>query len=147
MRFTTKTEYGLIGLVYMANQYGRQDVFTLKEISQKERYPLPYLEKIFQSLRAAGIVDARHGNQGGYVLARKPSEITLKAIIEALEGGTFDVFCDTSEREKIVCTHLCLCGMKPVWKATRTVLDNLYGSISLEMIAKNETIKANLVPA
>src|SRR5262245_20081982 len=131
MRFTTRTEYALIGLVYMANKYGRQEIFTLKEISQKERYPLPYLEKIFQALRTAKIVEARHGKQGGYVLARRPSDISLKEIIEALEGATFDVFCDSGEREKIVCTHLCLCGMKPVWKATRSVLDKLYGSITL----------------
>ena len=145
MKFTTKTEYGLICLTNMALHYGTKEVMTLKEISREERYSRTYLEKIFQALRAAGVVAAHHGKQGGYSLARKPSEITLKDIVEALEGSTFDVFCDNDERKKIVCTHLCLCGMKPVWKATRKVLDQLYGSITLAMIASQETVTANLV--
>ena len=139
MRFTTKTEYGLICLVQMAHQPAGK-VLAIKEMVDQEKYSLPYIEKIFQRLRATKIVQAHHGNQGGYSLARPPAEITLRDVVEALEGGTFDVFCETATRETIVCTHLCLCGMKPVWKKTKQILDDYYGSITLDMIAKHQTI-------
>ena len=146
MRFTTKTEYGLICLVNMANHYPKKLVMSIKEISQEEQYSLSYLEKIFQSLRSADVVNAHHGKQGGYSLARHPAQITLKQIIEALEGSTFDIYCEPDAQKNIVCTHLCLCGMKPVWKTTRRILDNFYGSITLEMIATQQTITADLMP-
>ena len=137
MRFTTKTEYGLVCMAYIAKhpEAGR---VTIKEIAEKENYPLPYLEKILQALRQAGLVLAHPGNQGGYALAYRPSEITLRQIIDALEGATFEVFCAPPTRQDIVCTHFCLCGIKPVWRKTKQILDEFYGSITLEMMTKNE---------
>ena len=137
MRFTTKTEYGLVCMAYIA-KHPESGRVTIKEIAEKENYPAPYLEKILQALRHAGLVLAHSGNQGGYALARKPSEITLRQIIEALEGATFEVFCAPQTREDIVCTHFCLCGIKPVWRKTKQILDEFYDSITLEMMTKNE---------
>src|SRR5688572_24857006 len=114
MRFTTKTEYGLICLIYMARN-SSADLVTIGEIVKKEGFSPTYIEKILQKLRAKNIVISHQGKQGGYALARKPSEITLKEIIEALEGDTFDIFCEPNIREEIVCTHFSLCGLKPIW--------------------------------
>jgi len=139
MKFTTKTEYGLICLIYMAkNSELKLDPITIKELVQAEQFSQTYTEKIMQTLRNADIVRAQHGNQGGYTLAREPSRITLREIVVALEGSTFEVFCKPGVREEIICTHFPLCGVKPVWEKTKTMLDDLYQGISLEMIAKNQ---------
>lgn len=137
MKFTTKTEYGLNCLVYMARQ-GAGEVITIRDISQKERFSTSYIEKILQRLRSAHIVVSHQGKKGGYALARHPSEITLKEIIEALEGETFEVYCEPEVREHIVCTHLCMCGIRSVWAKTKSILDGFYGSVTLETIAKEE---------
>lgn len=139
MRFTTKTEYGLVCLIYMAkNAELKFDPITIKELVEAEQFSQTYTEKIMQSLRQSGIVNALHGNHGGYVLARTPQEITLKEIVEALEGGTFDIFCQPKIREEIICTHFPLCGIKPVWEKTKNVLDELYQGMTLSMVANNE---------
>ena len=91
-----------------------------------------------QALRQANLVISQQGNQGGYALARKPSEINLKQIVEALEGSTFDIFCEPDIREEIVCTHFCLCGVKPIWRKTKNLLDKFYDGVTLEMLANNE---------
>jgi Rrf2 family protein len=135
MRYTTRTEYGLICMIYLAN-HPVADHVTIKELAAEENYPVPYIEKILQALRQAGLVTSQQGNRGGYVLSRKPSEITLKDIIEALEGSTFDIFCQPKTREEIVCNHICLCGAKPIWRKTKDLLDNFYGALTLEMLAK-----------
>ena len=137
MRFTTKTEYGIICLVYMAKQEGLRPV-TVKEIVKGEHYSITYMEKILQKLRAAKIVEAVHGNQGGYILARHPSQIHLKSIVEALEGTTFEVFCEPKIREEIVCNHFSLCGVKPIWQKTKEILDHYYESVTLEMMATGD---------
>ncbi|MBI3312635.1 MAG: Rrf2 family transcriptional regulator [Candidatus Omnitrophica bacterium] len=136
MRFTTKTEYGLICLIYMAKKEGLGPV-TVREIVKDEHYSVTYMEKILQKLRAAKIVEAVHGNQGGYVLARHPSEIHLKSIVEALEGRTFEVFCEPKLRKEIVCNHFTLCGVKSIWHKTKEILDNYYESVTLEAMANN----------
>ena len=137
MRFTTKTEYGLNCLVYMARQ-ASGEVVSIKDMAQREHFSTAYIEKILQKLRSSGIVISHQGQNGGYVLARRPSQITLKDIVEALEGQTFEVFCEPDVREQIVCTHFCLCGIRPVWAKTKELLDDFYGSITLEMMTKDE---------
>ncbi len=139
MRFTTKTEYGLICLIYMARHAGQTlDPVTIKQLVHAEHFPPAYTEKIFQRLRTAGIVASHHGQLGGYVLARSASLITLREVVEALEGHTFDVFCEPRIRSEITCNHFPLCGVKPVWNRTKELLDEFYGSISLDMLARNE---------
>ena len=135
MRYTTKTEYGLICMVYMA-KHREKEWISIKEIAKEENYSVAYIEKILQALRQASLVTSQEGNHGGYALARRPSQITLRQIIDALEGSTFDVFCEPQVREEIVCNHICMCGAKPIWKKTKDVLDHFYDSISLEMLAK-----------
>ena len=137
MKFTTKTEYGLNCLVYMARR-NAGEVVTIKDMASRENFSTTYIEKIFQRLKSAHIVDSQQGKRGGFTLARKPSEITLREVIEALEGSTFDVYCEPEVREQIVCTHLCMCGIRPVWAKTKQLLDQFYGSVTLEMVAKEE---------
>ncbi len=152
MKFTTKTEYGLVCLIYMARHVSA-DMVTIREIVKTEHFSPAYIEKILQKLRSVNIVVSHQGKQGGYALARPASQITLKEIIEALEGGstfdvhTFGVFCDPVIREKIVCTHFSMCGLRPVWQRTKELLDHFYGSVTLETIAKEERHVKNLVAA
>ncbi len=145
MRYTKRTEYGVVCMIHMAKQ-GEGNWMTIKELAKIEDYPVPYMEKIFQSLRQAKLVTSHQGNHGGYSLARAASEISLKQIIDALEGSTFDVFCDPEVRDHIVCNHICMCGAKPVWKRTKEILDHFYGSISLETLAKDQAQVQNLIP-
>ncbi len=137
MRFTTKTEYGLVCLAYMA-KHPEAEMVTIKDIGLTESYSMTYMEKILQKLRVANIVISHHGAHGGYSLSRHPSKITLREIIEALEGGTFEKFCEPEVRKDIVCTHFCMCGIRPVWEKTKSLLDNFFESVTLEMIAKPE---------
>ncbi len=139
MRFTTKTEYGLVCLIYMArHSKAEAQPLTIKELVGAEDFSSAYIEKILQGLRTAGIVTAVHGSHGGYVLARLASEIRVKEVIDALEGATFDVFCEPEVRKDITCTHFSLCGIKPLWGKTKEMLDRFYDTVTIEMLAKNE---------
>ena len=146
MRYTTKTEYGLICMVYMA-KHQEKEWISIKEIAKEENYSVAYIEKILQALRQAALVTSQQGNHGGYALARRPAEITLRQIIDALEGHTFDAFCEPQVREEIVCNHICLCGAKPIWKKTKEVLDHFFNSINLEMLARPQAEVQDLIAA
>ena len=143
MRFTTKTEYGLFCLIYMAKNNAHVTPITVKDIVKDEHYSLTYTEKILQGLRSHNIISSFQGNQGGYILARNPAQITLKEIVDALEDQTFETFCQPEVRKDIVCNHFPSCGVRPIWEKTKELIDNFYGSITLEMIANNELNKVN----
>ncbi len=136
MKFTTKVEYGLVCLIFMA-RHGERRV-SIHDMVEKEHFSQVYTQKILQRLRLANIVVAHHGKQGGYALAAHPSKITMKAIIEALDGRTFDIYCQPRIREQIVCTHFSMCGVRPVWAKTKQLLDDFFSSITLEMMARDE---------
>ncbi len=136
MRLTTKTEYGLVCLIHMA-RHPSADLVNLRQLVKLEHFSITYLQKIFQKLADSNIVSSQKGKQGGYALARDPARITLKEIIEALEGRTFDVFCTPQVRERIICNHLSLCGISPVWNKTKELLDTFYSSVTLAKLAED----------
>lgn len=140
MRYTTKTEYGVVSLMYMARHYEPGHMITLREIVKEELYSAPFVEKILQKLKSSGLVVSSQGNQGGYALAKPPQQINLKQIIEALEGSTYDVFCEPHVREGIVCTHLSKCGLNGIWRQSKELLDRFYESITLDMLTKSPSI-------
>lgn len=59
---------------------------TVRDIADRTGLPQPYLEQILLALKGAGLVRSKRGVGGGYVLAREPAEITLAAIIRAVDG-------------------------------------------------------------
>ncbi|HOG23649.1 MAG TPA: Rrf2 family transcriptional regulator [Candidatus Omnitrophota bacterium] len=136
MRYTTKTEYGVICLAYMAMP-GRTVGSTAKEIAECGGFSVPFTEKILQKLRKTGMVSSQQGNRGGWTLARAPREISLKEIVEALEGSTFETFCDSKRRGSMECRHFSVCKLKPIWYRTKDTLDNLYEKITLDQIARD----------
>ena len=52
MRYTTKTEYGMICMMYMAKHHGKEWI-SIREIAKEENYSAAYIEKILQALRQA----------------------------------------------------------------------------------------------
>jgi Rrf2 family protein len=134
MRLTAKTEYGLMCLAFMASQPDGEPV-TIRQIVKGEGLSKAFTEKILQKLRSVGIVESIQGNQGGYVLSKKPEQISLREIVEALEGYTFDVFCEPKIRTEIVCNHFQFCGLQPIWVKTKDLLDHFFSSITLDQIA------------
>jgi Rrf2 family protein len=137
MRFTTKTEYGLVCLIYLAKQASAESprLVTIRDIVKADQLSETYVAKILNRLKVKGVIKSHQGKQGGYSLVRDPETITLKEIIEVLEGTTFEVFCEPKIRNEIVCTHFSLCGVKPIWNKTKEILDSFYSSVTLKMMA------------
>ncbi|MCM2270944.1 MAG: Rrf2 family transcriptional regulator [candidate division Zixibacteria bacterium] len=85
MQFTKAEEYGMFGVLYLAEK-DRQIVTPLSEISESQNIPEKFLAKIFQSLSKSGIVRSHRGVRGGFTLARDPKEITIKEVLETIQG-------------------------------------------------------------
>jgi Rrf2 family transcriptional regulator, cysteine metabolism repressor len=119
--FTTKAEYGVRLLV----ELGKQDAgvpTSLKSIADSEGLPLAYLERIVALLKKAGFVESTRGAHGGYRLAQDPEDISMDAVITALEGSVAPMSCfvdDTAgDNARVLCSHHDdgeLCATKLLW--------------------------------
>jgi Rrf2 family protein len=89
MRFSLQVYYAVNGVFDLAYN-GFDSPVQVRVVGERQAIPTRYLEQIFQRLRKARIVRGKRGPGGGYVLARDPAEITLREIVEAVEGPLID---------------------------------------------------------
>jgi Rrf2 family iron-sulfur cluster assembly transcriptional regulator len=85
MRISRRVQYAVCGLFDLAYNSAGAPV-RVKEIGERQRIPHRFLEQIFQGLRKADLVQGKRGPGGGYVLSRPPEEISLRQVMEAVEG-------------------------------------------------------------
>jgi Rrf2 family protein len=85
VRVSKQIDYTLQLLFALANQKPNQSI-SLRHISNESSISFLFLQKIAKSLKDASMIEAVRGPQGGYRLIRKPEELTLKEIVEAVEG-------------------------------------------------------------
>ena len=85
MLISTRSRYGLKLMYELALKVGAQPVF-LKDIASAHSISEKYLSKLVIPLRGAGLVSSFRGAHGGYALAREPRAITVREIVQVLEG-------------------------------------------------------------
>ncbi len=85
MRLSQQAQYAICGMFDLAYN-GESSPVQVRVIGERQRIPARYLEQIFQRLRRAELVRGKRGPGGGYVLARAARAITLRDIVEAVEG-------------------------------------------------------------
>jgi len=85
MKITARVEYAVLALFELALGGSDRQV-QAREISARQRIPLRFLEQILIQLKKAGLVKSVRGASGGYLLGREASAITLKDVVEAVEG-------------------------------------------------------------
>ncbi|UCC63446.1 MAG: Rrf2 family transcriptional regulator [Anaerolineae bacterium] len=85
MRLTRGSDYAMRGMIYLAKQ-PRGQICLVSDVAEAQGVPESYLAKIFQDLSRSGLVISHRGAKGGFALARDPDRITLRQVIEAVEG-------------------------------------------------------------
>ena len=86
MKLTTKSEYSILALIFMARA-GRENYVKAEDICEEYDISKKYLEQLLTSLKQAGFIKARRGTGGGYSLSKDPGEIPLAAIIRLMDGA------------------------------------------------------------
>ncbi len=85
MRFSLQVQYAICGVFDLAYN-GHGEPVQIRVISERQGIPARYLEQIFGRLRRSDIVLSKRGPGGGYTLARTAATITLREVLEAVEG-------------------------------------------------------------
>ena len=137
MRFTTQAESGLICSLHLA-RHGAGGPVAAREMAEIEGLPADYTEKILRRLRQAGLVNSVRGVTGGFQLARSPEEISVKDVIDATEGQTFEINCTSHPVAPDRCAETHDCSIRPVWYALRQRIDTLLSEIRLSDLVNDD---------
>lgn len=84
MRMTNETDYALRIMRRLAS--GDENIIDAKTMSEEIAVPPRFTLKILRKLMSGGLVRSYKGASGGYTLARRPEEITMRQIIETIDG-------------------------------------------------------------
>jgi Rrf2 family protein len=131
VKLSTRSRYGVRLMTRLALNHGR-GATLMREISRLEGISEKYLGQIIIPLRGAGLVSGRRGAGGGYTLARKPSEISVRDVVEVLEGDISLVPC-TGDPE--VCSRRGACAATVVWQRLAEGMSRVLDSYSLKDLA------------
>jgi Rrf2 family protein len=138
MKLSTRTRYGVRLMVALALNYGKTPVF-LKDIAKGEGISEKYLSLIIIPLRGVGLVKSIRGAHGGYNLAKDPSQITLKEIVDVLEGDCSLVDCVKNPSS---CSRVPICASHDIWAIIGEKISETLSSITLENLVKMNQEKA-----
>jgi len=137
MRISTKGRYGARLMLELALHYEKGTVL-LKDIAKNQEISEGYLEHLLPVLKAAGLITSSRGAHGGYTLARNPSEITLKDVVQSLEGSLFPVECvDTPA----VCQRIKSCITRDVWRELGEKISQTLDSVTLKDMVERQKDK------
>ncbi|MDR1701216.1 MAG: Rrf2 family transcriptional regulator [Sporomusaceae bacterium] len=138
MKFSTKGRYGIATMYDLAMHNG-QGPISLKSIAQRQIISENYLEQLIGMLRKAGYVKSARGAQGGYSLAKDPSEISVGDIIKAMEGPIAPVDCLLVENaDSAACNRVGICVARGVLSKVRDSINDVLDSVTLaDLCAEN----------
>ena len=90
MQLSVKSDYAARAVLALARAYQRKRAVRAEELAKQHGISPSYLVQILITLKSKQIVRSQRGKEGGYFLARPPSEISLGDILRSVHGETFD---------------------------------------------------------
>ena len=135
MQLTSKGRYAVMALADLA-KFNSVNPVSLRDISLRQGISLDYLEQIFSKLKKNEIVKSIRGTQGGYILSKKPNEIKLTNIFQAVDENIKTVQC--KKESKRGCNGKAIkCVTHNLWDELETHINSFFEKKSLEDLLKN----------
>lgn len=141
MKLSTKGRYGVRLMVDIAEHSGEGPVF-LKDIAMRQDISEKYLWHLTAVLKTAGLINSIRGAHGGYILARKAADITLKDIVVPLEGSMCLVACVDNPS---VCKRAGTCATREIWTDTSKKISEVLTSCTLDAMVEKQKRKSGVV--
>lgn len=121
-------------MIEIAKNYGVGPT-KRKQIAEAQGITEAYLENILTALRSNGYLKTIRGSEGGFVLLKAPSEITLMELVAILEPNYIPVDCIENAS---ACDRSGHCAARSAWKKMYLAQKQVLESITLEELALNE---------
>ena len=133
MKISTRGRYSFRMMIDLAQHY-KEGFIALKDISKRQNISKKYLEQIIPFLNRNNLLISNKGHMGGYQLAKHPSEITVREILESAEGSLTPVNCIGNHP----CENQADCIAFPVYQGLYDVIIQYLDGITLQDVIDNQ---------
>ncbi|HVE12454.1 MAG TPA: Rrf2 family transcriptional regulator [Elusimicrobiota bacterium] len=137
MKIASSVEYAARLMVRLAGQPA-DSTLSAEILAEKENIPRDFVDQILLRLRRAGLVTARRGAHGGYALARRPEEISVGQVVQAVDQALFESVCDRYAEGEHMCAHTSGCGIRPMWRRLNAMIEDFLGKVTLAQLCAEE---------
>jgi Rrf2 family protein len=132
MQITRQADYALRAVIYLS-RLGPEERAATSQIAAEQQIPPSFLAKIVSQLSVAGLLQTSRGARGGVSLAKKPADITLLDVVEAIDGPIL-------LNECVACGGVCSfgdrCPMRPVWCDTQAQLVSSLQGVTFDSFSR-----------
>ena len=122
MRLSKKADYALMAMKHLAlrDDHGSS---SAREIAEQYDIPIELMAKVLQRLVQRGLLASHQGTRGGYQLSRSPEQISVGAVIQAIDGPVTVTACSTDDNH---CEQFAKCNVRdPLWRVRQRILSAL----------------------
>jgi len=128
MKITYKGDYALKAVLDFAIHYGeKEELVTARDLARRIDAPVKFLEQVLTELKKGGIIKSKRGNEGGYLLSKAPSQITIGEIVRIIDGPIEPISCVKECYTE--CVNMDGCVFRNIWqrvyKATTDIIDHI----------------------
>jgi FeS assembly SUF system regulator len=127
LRLSKITDYGILVLSHLARG-PHAATHNAREIAGAVELPLPVVSKLLKVLARAGVLESRRGSKGGFALTRRPEELRVTEMIEALDGPVALTECSG---EQSLCQRAGSCAVRAPLQVINTAVENTLATITL----------------
>lgn len=134
LRMTKVADYGIVLLTHIAGALGEAPHNT-RDLAERAQLSTAMVSKILKALTRQGILDSHRGSKGGYALARPAQEISVAAIISALDGPISVTEC-ASEEAVCGCEIETLCPTRDSWQRINNAVRGALEQVKLSELVE-----------
>src|SRR5881398_325249 len=98
LRLSKKADYALMALKHLATRTDLESA-SAREIAEAYDIPVELMAKVLQRLARRGLLSSHQGTRGGYELARRPAQISVADVIQAIDGPVTVTACSNEENQ------------------------------------------------
>lgn len=116
-----------------------QGPIQISDIAERQNIPVKFLQQILVALKMTGFVQSRKGPGGGYSLALPPSEITLGAVVRAMDGPIAPISCvSVTKFSECGCPNPEICSLRSAFKEVRNAMAEVLDRLTFAELARDQ---------
>jgi Rrf2 family protein len=136
VKLSVKSDYAARAVLGLARHYPTGSALRVENLASEQGVPANYLVQILIELKAQGIAKSVRGKDGGYLLGRPPSEITLGDVLRAVHGQMFDT--------PALSDPHCPPELRRAWQNLKTAVDAAADKITFQQLLDETTEKEKM---
>jgi Rrf2 family protein len=136
VKLSVKSDYAARAVLGLARHYPAKDPLRIEDLAAVQGVPPNYLVQILIELKAQGIARSLRGKEGGYLLGRAPSEITMGDVLRAVHGEMFDTPALTDPN--------CAPELRRAWQKLKSAVDGAADGINFQQLLEEGSEKEKM---